>query len=235
MSETGEEASAVQRERRWAWTAPLFAAALLLAFAPVYDQALERLFWRPGSGFFLGDLAMVQVLYSGTRWVMRVVIAALLGTLLCAYLAGFPRLRAARAKLWFAAAALAIGPGLLAHTLLKDHWGRPRPVQVIEFGGEHRYVPPWQAGGGCARNCSFVSGHAAAGFYLITGAWLWPRHRRAWLGAGLAAGSLVGLARMLQGGHWASDVVGAFALVWLTNAALHAWVQTRRRRLLPAP
>ena len=37
-----------------------------------------------------------------------------------------------------------VGPGLLVNTVLKDHVGRPRPVQLEQFRGHERYVPPFQ-------------------------------------------------------------------------------------------
>ena len=30
---------------------------------------------------------------------------------------------------------LIVGPGILVNLILKDHWGRPRPVHVTMFGG----------------------------------------------------------------------------------------------------
>ena len=68
---------------------------------------------------------------------------------------------------------------LLAHGVLKENWGRARPVQVSQFGGEASFTPPWQPTSECRRNCSFVSGHAGTGFALITlGALAAPRRRR---------------------------------------------------------
>ncbi|MGH7125190.1 MAG: phosphatase PAP2 family protein, partial [Stellaceae bacterium] len=68
----------------------------------------------------------------------------------------------------------------------------------------------------CERNCSFVSGHAAAGFGLVAFSFLTlDRRRRRVLRAGaVAAGSLIGLARMAQGAHFLSDVVFAGLVVW---------------------
>ncbi len=34
---------------------------------------------------------------------------------------------------------LLIGSGVIVHLVLKDHWGRPRPKQTIEYGGEQSY------------------------------------------------------------------------------------------------
>jgi hypothetical protein len=36
-----------------------------------------------------------------------------------------------------------LGPGLIINLVLKDHWGRPRPRQIVEFGGRYEYVQPF--------------------------------------------------------------------------------------------
>ncbi len=33
-----------------------------------------------------------------------------------------------------------LGPGVLVNLLFKEHWGRPRPVNIVEFGGTQQYV-----------------------------------------------------------------------------------------------
>ena len=39
---------------------------------------------------------------------------------------------------------LLMGPILLVNIILKEFWGRPRPYQTEQFGGEFPYVPPEQ-------------------------------------------------------------------------------------------
>jgi membrane-associated PAP2 superfamily phosphatase len=53
---------------------------------------------------------------------------------------------------------LAVGPGLITNTFLKDHWGRARPIDVTEFGGTSRFTPWWDPRGDCPNNCSFIAG-----------------------------------------------------------------------------
>ena len=74
-------------------------------------------------------------LWVGTAIVIPVVAALVLKLLL-------PRRRmllSGRAVL-FLMATLALGPGLLVNVILKDHWGRPRPIDVTQFGGEQHFV-----------------------------------------------------------------------------------------------
>jgi len=109
---------------------------------------------------------------------------------------------------------LALGPGLLVNVVLKDHWGRPRPSTITEFSGPKTYVPPFVLSDQCDDNCSFPSGHAALGFWPVAFALLASsRRRQLWIAAALSFGSLVGLARIAQGGHFLSDVLVSGLLV----------------------
>src|SRR6516225_9596504 len=56
---------------------------------------------------------------------------------------------------------LLLAPGLLTNVLLKEHWGRPRPIDVREFTGRQTFVAWWDPRGGCLHNCSFVAGEGA--------------------------------------------------------------------------
>jgi lipid A 4'-phosphatase len=201
-------------------------ALIALDLSPAVDLPLSRLFYHPGEGFFLDQSWPAQLLYHGTVWLSATLALGLLGVLAWASLAGAPR-KALRNAAAYAVLALAIGPGLVANTLLKDHWGRPRPEQVRQFGGSSDFVPALWPTGSCGHNCSFVSGHAAAGFFLMTGAWIWPRRRWWWLGAGAAAGTLIGLGRIVQGGHFFRDVLGAGIVVYLTDDWLYRWMLAR--------
>ncbi|WP_236074920.1 phosphatase PAP2 family protein [Teredinibacter purpureus] len=110
---------------------------------------------------------------------------------------------------------LVIGPGILVNLVLKDNTlGRPRPQHIEQFGGEMIFTPVFYYSGECAKNCSFVSGHAAIGFYLMAIAWVTQRRR--WIFYGIALGSFVGFVRILQGGHFLSDVLFAGWFTYFT-------------------
>lgn len=120
-----------------------------------------------------------------------------------------------RKKLSFLFLVMLIGPGIIANTILKDNSvGRPRPVHIQEFGGPMQYVPVFTYSGECQKNCSFVSGHGAMGFYFIVLAWVFKR--RGMFTLGMTVGVIVGGIRILQGGHFLSDVVFSFWVVYGT-------------------
>lgn len=108
---------------------------------------------------------------------------------------------------------LALGPGVLVNGLLKEHWSRPRPGEVIEFGGNLPFVPWWDPRGGCVANCSFVSGETSSATWTVAPALLVPGGLRV---AALAAAGLFVIAtsvlRIAFGGHFASDVLFAVVL-----------------------
>ena len=114
---------------------------------------------------------------------------------------------------------LALGPGLITNVLLKPQWGRPRPAEVIEFGGQLAFTPWWNPYGGCGGNCSFVSGEESVAAWLI--AWavvLPPRYRGAAMAVALLHCALMGYSRVAMGGHFTSDVL--FAVIF---TALSIW------------
>jgi len=78
------------------------------------------------------------------------------------------RLRAYRQPCLFIAMLLALGPGLLVNGLLKPISDRPRPCELVEFGGVEQFIPMLSTDTDeRERSKSFPSGHASMGFYLL--------------------------------------------------------------------
>jgi membrane-associated PAP2 superfamily phosphatase len=118
---------------------------------------------------------------------------------------------------------LALGPGLLINGIFKPYWGRPRPHQTLPFGGKQQYVPVGDRGSR-PENYSFPSGHASMGFYLMApGFVLYKRRRRLaamFFALGLTSGIIMGLARIVAGSHFASDVLWSAGMVYFTGLGL---------------
>jgi lipid A 4'-phosphatase len=132
----------------------------------------------------------------------------------------------------FLIATLAVGPGLLTNTLLKDHWGRARPIDVTEFGGTSRFTPWWDPRGDCPNNCSFIAGEPAGAFWTLAPAALAPpQWRLLAYGGALAFGSAVGLLRIAGGGHFFTDVVFAgvfmYLVIWSAYWLIYRWWPNR--------
>lgn len=129
-----------------------------------------------------------------------------------------------------------LGPGLLVNTVFKDHWGRPRPREVRQFGGDKEFHHPWQPGIS-GKGKSFPSGHAAAAFVTAAPYYFYRKEKktvaRVWLAGGMIFGMLMGMARILQGGHFLSDVLWSWGMVFLCGIVLAAWLKPDRELSVP--
>ncbi len=216
-----------RREAVWLLAIALLTAALFASGA--LDIALARLFYRPETAdhWPLAHELPWSLLYRAAPGVTGMLVVAGLAALLASLTASRGRWRHAAVLLLLG---VAIGPGLLANTLFKDHWQHPRPRDLIEFGGPLRYVPAPLIGS--EGGASFPCGHCSVGFMCAAGWWVWKRRRPAWarasLAGGLALGLLLGVGRMAAGAHVFSDIVWSALLAF---GVLHVlWYH-----VLPAP
>lgn len=220
------------RRREWAvWAAALGAAGLLFSVWPELDLMASAAFFRPGSGFVGNDYAAVRAVHEVVPWLGRG--AGLLVPILLVWRR--PRWLGPRWRRRLLALGLAmwLGTGLAVNGLLKEGWGRARPVAVQAFGGTATFTPALHRSDQCAHNCSFVSGHAATGYTLLAlGLFGAPATRRRWLWVGAIAGLSLSLLRVMQGGHFLSDTLFSGLTVWLCCALLReAWLRLRLRAL----
>src|SRR5262245_38909370 len=209
------------------------ATAFGLAFGvyPKLDLILAGPFFDPATGLWAAVGQGVARTRDAVAWLIALIAApafiALGGKLL---LPRRPMLLPGRAAVLMIVT-LALGPGLLANVILKDNWGRPRPIDVTEFQGVEHFVPWWDPRGECPKNCSFVAGEPSGAFWTIAAAAVTPpQWRVAAYGAALAFGSAVGLLRVAGGGHFVSDVVFAgvfmFLLIWVVHGLMYRWRAT---------
>ncbi len=232
-----------------AYAAALVLAAALFLLFPGIDLWAAQLFYRADGGFYLGNAWPVSAIYAGVPYLTDAVVVGVAALYLLSLRWGRPVAGVDGRVAAYLLLALALGPGLVVNTVLKDHWGRARPSQIEAFGGTRQFTPAPLPAAQCARNCSFPAGHPAIGFYLVSFALLIRerRRRRAAIGAAVAAGALMGLARMAQGGHFLSDVVFSGLIVTgialllhraiIANDALARWaarLRPSRRVALPA-
>ena len=201
-------------------------ALTLAVFAlwPGLDPAVSHLFYD--SGGFIGHEALARLGRDFFR-VTPFVVLALYAALWLAKRRGvaLPWAPSGRAAI-FLIATIAIGPGLIVNLGLKDHWHRPRPVNTQEFHGSSSFKPWYEGDGTCKKNCSFVSGEAATGFWMVAPASLLPPP---WRGPAIGAAFLFGigasLLRMAFGGHYLSDVLlgGLVTLIVIEVARRIFW------------
>ncbi|AWI81261.1 MAG: hypothetical protein CVU19_06040 [Betaproteobacteria bacterium HGW-Betaproteobacteria-13] len=212
----------------------MLACAALFLLWPEIDLRTSAAFYTESSGFWGERNAFVMALYRGIPMMSNAIIIGLFIALF-AYM--FQRgLQGARRRIQvgYLITALILGPGLLIDVVLKDHWGRARPAKVTEFGGAATFSPAIIPSDQCGKNCSFVSGHASAGFYFVSLGFLGGvAARRRWTLIGLGLGGVFGFGRVAQGGHFLSDIVFSFYATWF--AAWLAWVIFRKLGWLSDP
>jgi lipid A 4'-phosphatase len=216
----------------WTWLSVAATLATLLFLGnPDIDLAASRLFYA-GNAVFVGQhLAWVDALRDAFRGLFIGAIAFCVAGLLLTWQVRPQWLHLRKLHWVFLAACLAVGPGLVANLILKDHWGRARPRQAVEFGGTKAFTPPLLPARQCPRNCSFVSGEAASTFVVPYAlAILIPRWSVVLVTAGTAGGLAAGVVRMAQGAHFLSDVVFAGVFMALVVLLLRALILRDQRR-----
>jgi lipid A 4'-phosphatase len=224
--------------RRGLIVALAFAAVfgLLFGLFPGLDLEIARLFYDPvAKNFPLRTNVVLGHVRDAASWLLVLFIVPCVLALLINFFRP-------RAKLWISARAaifmvvtLALGPGLLVNTLLKNHWSRPRPVAVTEFGGSQPFVAWWDPRGQCVKNCSFVSGETSSAFWTVAPAALAPPP---WRFAAFAAAAVFGIGmsivRMAMGAHFFSDTFFSGIFTFVIIVLAHGLI-FRARAVDPAP
>jgi len=103
-----------------------------------------------------------------------------------------------------------LSAGIIVNGILKTFWGRVRPNDTSIFGGDHPFSIAWQKVSYCDYNCSFVSGDVSTYTLLLALILVFAKpnlNKYAYLLI-----ILIGLTRIMEGGHFFSDVVMSFMI-----------------------
>jgi lipid A 4'-phosphatase len=189
------------------------ASGFPIAHDPVIE-ALRNVFFHASRAIPV----LVLLLLGLTLWLKRAIIMA--------------------AREWaYVLALFLLGPGLVVNVILKAHWGRARPSQIVDFGGTAQFTPAWQITDQCATNCSFVSGEGSGATAMTIMALLILFILRqnlpnaAYRGGQIAAFAMLGFVgwqRVAAGGHFLSDVLLSMLLTTLIAAVLARAILIRR-------
>ena len=180
------------------------------------DLWVSSLFYKPELGFWLDDLWFNRFIHATFAKIHLLWLVLLIAGAIYYWKKG---VKSRQKAFVFLIVTMVVGPGLFVNVFVKDNSvGRARPVQIEEFGGENRFTPAFIYSGACKKNCSFVSGHSAIGFYAIVLGWVFTSRRWFWGGVGL--GAIISLSRMMEGAHFLSDTVFAFWAVYFCTLIL---------------
>ncbi len=200
----------------------LLASAIFLAF-PGLDLSASSLFYSQDDGFLLRDNSVLHA-YRDVFNAMSIGLAAG-SAILWAWSAFRGPVFGISFRVWaFISLLYLLGPGLLVNGILKAHWGRARPADVIEFGGDRTFTRVLELSDQCERNCSFVSGEgsSAAAFFislLVLSAYIPGRRaRNIVLSCGFVFALLAATLRVIKGRHFVSDTL--FAAIFVSMVAL---------------
>jgi membrane-associated PAP2 superfamily phosphatase len=211
---------------RWLVLLLALLALTLAVFAlwPGIDLAVAHYFYDHGG--FSGRTGVDRFgrdFFRVTPWALLIGFAVLYALRRCGV--AVPYAPTGRALI-FLVATMAIGPGLIVNLGLKHHAHRSRPVYVREFGGPDEFQPWYRFDGACDVNCSFASGEAAQGFWMVAPASLAPPPLRpVAIGAALLFGVGASVLRLAFGGHFLSDALvgGLIALIVIVLARWAIW------------
>ena len=215
---------------RWLLASALAFTLLFMAW-PRLDLIANGVFYNAETGFllrghvvfdavhqYLGVLTLSLLAWSATVWGLSMRHSRP------------EKWRARRPAALFLTLSLLLGPGLMVNVVFKDHWVAPAPLKSRNSMASAQFTPPWVISDQCRKNCSFVCGDASVGYTLLAIAFV-SRHPRFWLVGGFAVGTVLGLMRMGQGGHFFSDVIFSFYVIYFTAWGLHRFM-TRGGRTL---
>lgn len=201
-----------------AWLIPIILMILITPLTPELDLKIERYFYE-GGHFSNHPFYKFIFDYGGVPGEILGILAAVI-LFLSFYSKKWLKYRASS---FVIVLTIAVGAAFIVHLVLKDHWGRPRPKQVIEFGGHQEFRPFYSPNifNQPEPSKSFPCGHCTMGFCFFALILAGKRLNNkavivsGWIGL-IVMGSTLSLARMAQGGHFFSDVLMCALIMWLT-------------------
>ncbi|MDC9728039.1 MAG: phosphatase PAP2 family protein [Methyloprofundus sp.] len=140
--------------------------------------------------------------------------------------------------------------GFIVNWGFKDFWGRWRPKQTVEFGGEHPFYSIWEPAfliqpESIGQGASFSSGHPTSLLIAICVYFVFKNPesfvnyfgkpnqwkvklltfiKYTYLYIAILGGFFMGLGRVIQGAHFASDVLWSYVFVFAPSALLYYYV-----------
>ena len=201
------------------WLLPLILFLVYLPYASTLDLAVAGHFVQSDGRFHAP--AWCLFIYTYGLLPGQLLFAGSVAVLIASYFAR--RFIRYRSYALYVALTLIVGSGIFGHAVFKQFWDRPRPKQVVLFGGKYPYCPLTQPYKGPSDRFlrSLPSGHATMGLYFLTLYFIGKRLGRQRIARGglwitVALSIVLAWARLAQGGHFLSDVIVSIFIMWMT-------------------
>ena len=196
----------------------LLLLSVILAVYPATDIGFSNIFYRGDNQF------LVQHYLVGKAYYYEFVVRDVLMPLIVVFLLFFPiiikfsnylknKFRAYDFKImdiFFIWISALIVSGVVS-AVLKNLWGRARPVDTTIFDGDKIFTPWTYYSTQCLDNCSFVSGDASVGFFIVCYYYITKNNKFFYLS--IVAGMFIGIVRIGAGAHFLSDILMSFVVV----------------------
>ncbi len=201
---------------------------------PVIDLFVSDLFYDPHTRTFLLDQNLLVKILRKFQYLLYVMIIiwalfALFGKAL--FFKNIARPDFSLKKIGIAIlVTLALVPGATVNLYTKEYWGRPRPHQILHYGGNMPYVKVWVKTHYCLTNCSFVGGESSGAAWLSVFTVL-VRRRYFKKTILCVTGFFITISyfRLAAGGHFLSDIIIGAAITFLLNDLILRAVLIRSR------
>ena len=196
----------------------LLLLSVILAVYPATDIGFSNIFYRGDNQF------LVQHYLVGKAYYYEFVVRDVLMPLIVVFLLFFPiiikfsnylknKFRAYDFKImdiFFIWISALIVSGVVS-AVLKNLWGRARPVDTTIFDGDKIFTPWTYYSTQCLDNCSFVSGDASVGFFIVCYYYITKNNKFFYFS--IVAGMFIGIVRIGAGAHFLSDILMSFVVV----------------------
>ena len=212
-----------QQNRELYYVIILFSlASLFLTVGPTLDMYISGLFLGSDSKFLLQNYDILSIIFR--KVLLPILLAYMLIVPIISYVFKIDKVYFGHKFLakeiffiWFSQIVTML---IFVNLILKNFWGRARPGDVVGLGGVDYFTPWYEYSVSCNTNCSFVSGDASVGFsviilYLIT-------KNIVFFYISIVSGMVIGLVRIIEGGHFLSDVLFAGIVIIILNSLLFA-------------
>ena len=190
--------------------------AIIIYFFPDLDIISSRFFYEEDQGFIYAHHPIIIGIFN----IVHPLCVGFAICLLCAAIYFYKRKNSKKSLLYLTLfLSLLCSAGLIVNVILKENFARARPKEIQEFKGVKKFSKAFIISDQCQTNCSFSSGHAAAGFTFASIAIIFanPYAQIIIYNLGILFGIIVGIGRLMQGGHFLSDVLSSGAIVTIIN------------------